>query len=61
VRALVDFIALGGLRVGIGMTEKSILACFSAISLPLVITAACSIGGSLLTLEVEMSETPPEE
>jgi hypothetical protein len=62
VRALTDFIGLGGLRLGFGMTEELMLACLSAPSLSLVITSAGSIGGGLLMLEVEMSETLlPEE
>ena len=57
VRALTDFIGLGGLRLGLGMTGEWMLACLSAPSLSLVITSAGSIGGSLLILDVEMSET----
>ena len=56
VRALTDFIGLGGLRLGFGMKEKSVLACLSA-SLSLVIASTSSIGGSLLMLEVEISAT----
>jgi histidinol-phosphate/aromatic aminotransferase/cobyric acid decarboxylase-like protein len=62
LRALTDFIGLGGLRLGFGTAEESMLACLSAPSPSLEITSAVSIGGSLLMLEVEMSETLlPEE
>ena len=62
LRALTDFVGLGGLRLGFGIAEESMLACLSAPPLSPVITSAGSIGGSLLMLEVEMSETLlPEE
>jgi histidinol-phosphate/aromatic aminotransferase/cobyric acid decarboxylase-like protein len=57
LRALTDFSGLGGLRLGFGIIEVSMLACLSAPSPSLEITSAVSIGGSLLMLEVEMSET----
>ena len=62
LKALTHFIGLGGLRLGFGIVEESMLACLSAPSPSLVIISADSIGGSLLMLEVGMSETLlPEE
>ena len=62
LRALTDFIGLEGLRLGFGIIEESMLACLSSPSPSLAVTSAGSMGGSLVMLEVGMSETLlPEE